>query len=37
MTKLILSLILSLTGVVSVVSFSPPSWGGYGGGRGPGH
>jgi hypothetical protein len=37
MTKLLLALILSLSGVGSVVVFAPPSWGGYGGGHGPGH
>lgn len=37
MSKLFLALIFSLSGVVSVVFFAPPSWGGYGGSRGPGH
>jgi hypothetical protein len=39
MTKLLLALILSLSGVVSVAVFAPPSWGGgdRGGSNGPGH
>jgi hypothetical protein len=36
MTKLLLALILSLSGVVSIAIWAPPSWGGHGSG-GPGH
>lgn len=38
MTKLLIALLLSLSGVVSVVVFVPPTWGGGGGGNpGSGH
>jgi hypothetical protein len=38
MTKLLLALILSLSGVATVAVFSPPSWGGGDrGGPNPGH
>jgi hypothetical protein len=36
MTKLLIALLLSLSGVVSVAVYAPPSWG-WGGSGGPGH
>jgi hypothetical protein len=37
MIKLLAALILSFSGVASVVVFAPEGWGGNGGGRGPSH
>jgi hypothetical protein len=37
MTKLLIALILSLSGVISIAVYAPPSWGGHGGSGGPGH